>query len=80
MNKIIVKRLIGQNGESFGAYVDYNDFCKMKREYEEQIKKMKCGENCKHSYNVNTGGCYDMKCRLTYCDCINCDDKWELAK
>lgn len=47
---------------------------------QDQIEKMKCGGNCKHSYYANTGGCYDMKCRLTYCDCINCKDKWELAE
>lgn len=42
--------------------------------------KMKCGGNCKHSYSVNTGGCYDTKCELTGCDCINCKDKWELVE
>ena len=47
-------------------------------ELEEQIEKMKCGGNCKHLYHVNTGGCYDAKCDLTYCDCIHCKDKWEL--
>lgn len=41
---------------------------------------MKCYENCKHSYSVNTGGCYDTKCELTGLDCINCKDKWELAE
>ena len=46
--------------------------------YRKQIEKMKCGGNCKHLYHVNTGGCYDAKCDLTYCDCINCKDKWEL--
>lgn len=47
---------------------------------EAQIEKMKCGGNCKHLYHVNTGGCYDAKCDLTYCDCTNCKDKWELRK
>lgn len=47
---------------------------------DEVNEKMKCGENCKHSYYVNTGGCYDRKCRLTGCDCVNCTDKWELRK
>lgn len=37
------------------------------RELKEQIEKMKCGGNCKHLYHVNTGGCYDAKCDLTYC-------------
>lgn len=41
MNKIVVKSLVGQNGESLGAYVDYGDFCKMQSEYEEQIEKLK---------------------------------------
>lgn len=45
-----------------------------------QIEKMKCGENCKHLYHVNTGGCYDAKCDLNYLDCINCKNKWELAE
>lgn len=49
-------------------------------ELEVQIEKMKCGGNCKHLYHVNTGGCYDAKCDLTYCDCINCKDKWELRR
>ena len=47
---------------------------------EQQIEKMKCGGNCKHLYHVNTGGCYDAKCDLTYCDCTNCKDKWELRR
>ena len=49
-------------------------------EFQAQIEKMKCGGNCKHLYHVNTGGCYDAKCDLTYCDCINCKDKWELRR
>ena len=49
-------------------------------ELKAQIEKMKCGGNCKHLYHVNTGGCYDAKCDLTYCDCINCKDKWELRR
>lgn len=49
-------------------------------ELEAQIEKMKCGGNCKHLYHVNTGGCYDAKCDLTYCDCTNCKDEWELRR
>lgn len=41
MNKIVVKSLMGQNGESLGAYVDYGDFCKMQSEYETQIEELK---------------------------------------
>jgi len=51
--------------------------CKNLSELEEQIEEMKCGGNCKHLYHVNTGGCYDAKCDLTGCDCINCKDEWE---
>lgn len=40
---------------------------------EAQIEKMKCGQNCKHSYLYQE----DRKCKFTYCDCINCKDKWE---
>lgn len=50
------------------------------QELEVQNEKMKCGGNCKHSYSVNTGGCYDTKCEFTGCDCINCKDKWELRE
>ena len=46
------------------------------RELEAQIEKMKCGQNCKHSYLYQE----NRKCKFTYCDCINCKDKWELAK
>lgn len=49
------------------------------KELEVQIEKMKCGGNCKHLYHVNTGGCYDAKCDLTYCDCTNCKDEWEFG-
>ena len=45
-----------------------------------QIEEMKCGGNCQHLYHINTGGCYDAKCKLTGCDCINCKDNWELRK
>lgn len=77
MNKIVVKSLVGQNGESLGAYVDYGDFCKMQSEYEEQIKKMKCCENCKHL------GIYFDEETETIQGCIyqnECHnyDKWEL--
>ncbi len=41
-----------------------------------QIEKMKCGQNCKHSYLYQE----DRKCKFTYCDCINCKDKWELRR
>ena len=43
---------------------------------EKQIEKMKCGQNCKHSYLYQE----DRKCKFTYCDCINCKDKWELSE
>ena len=46
------------------------------RELEAQIEKMKCGQNCKHSYLYQE----DRKCKFTYCDCINCKDKWELRR
>lgn len=44
---------------------------------EQQIEKMKCGQNCKFEYWINTGGCYDQKCRFTGLDCTNCKDKWK---
>ncbi len=47
-----------------------------KEELEAQIEKMKCGQNCKHSYLYQE----DRKCKFTYCDCINCKDKWELRR
>lgn len=50
------------------------------KELKAQIEKMKCGGNCKYLYHVNTGGCYDAKCDLTYCDCTNCKDRWELRR
>lgn len=53
---------------------------KVEKQLREQIEKMKCGGNCKHLYHVNTGGCYDAKCDLTYCDCTNCKDEWELRR
>lgn len=46
------------------------------KELREQIEKMKCGQNCKHSYLYQE----DRKCKFTYCDCINCKDKWELKE
>lgn len=46
------------------------------QELEAQIEKMKCGQNCKHSYLYQE----DRKCKFTYCDCINCKDKWELRR
>lgn len=60
------------------AYVDKQQ--KQIEELKAQIEQMKCGGNCKHLYHVNTGGCYDTKCDLTYCDCINCKDKWEIKE
>ena len=42
----------------------------------EQIEKMKCGQNCKHSYLYQE----DRKCKFTYCDCTNCKDKWEIME
>lgn len=46
------------------------------KELEQQIEKMKCGQNCKHSYLYQE----DRKCKFTYCDCINCKDKWEMKQ
>ncbi|GEM_PF-6321366 len=46
----------------------------------EEAEGLRIGGNCKHLYHVNTGGCYDAKCDLTYCDCVNCKDKWELRR
>lgn len=43
---------------------------------EEQIEKMKCGQNCKYSYLYQE----DRKCKFTYCDCLNCKDKWEMKE
>lgn len=75
MNKIVVKSLVGQNGESLGSYVDYGDFCKMQSEYEEQIEKMKCCGNCKH---------FKYVCDLSEAKQYNCHTKgrmhWELAE
>ena len=67
---------------SDGKRIARNEEFREKRitELEAQIEKMKCGGNCEHLYHVNTGGCYDAKCDLTYCDCINCKDKWELRR
>lgn len=82
MNKVVVKSLIGQNVESLGAYVDYSDFCKMQREYEEQIEKMKCCENCTHS---TLNECDNLVCELNQFKfpedypCINYS-KWKLAE
>lgn len=47
---------------------------------EQQIEKMKVGGNCKHEYWINTGGCYDQKCKFTGLDCTNCKDKWEIKE
>lgn len=58
-----------------GRYISPEDKIK---EYEAQIEKMKCGGNCKYEYWINTGGCYDQKCRFTGLDCTNCKDKWEI--
>lgn len=74
--------------ENKGGYIcekEYNNKCLAQKveyikELKAQIEKMKCDGNCKHSYSVNTGGCYDTKCELTGLDCINCKDKWELAE
>lgn len=40
MAEIIVKNLVGQDGQSLGKYVDYADFLKMKNEYEEKIANL----------------------------------------
>ena len=53
---------------------------KVEKQLREQIEKMKCGGNCKHEYWINTGGCYDQKCRFTGLDCTNCKDKWEIKE
>lgn len=53
-----------------------NQLLKDKGELKAQIEKMKCGQNCKHSYLYQE----DRKCKFTYCDCINCKDKWELRR
>ena len=70
-------RLIAMGFPTFQSCKEYADKIK---DLEQQIEKMKCGGNCKHLYHVNTGGCYDAKCDLTYCDCTNCKDKWELKE
>ena len=49
---------------------------KVEMQLREQIEKMKCGQNCKHSYLYQE----NRKCKFTYCDCINCKDKWELRR
>ena len=41
-------------------------------ELEQQIEKMKCGQNCKHLY-VNL-------CDLNFRTCSNCKDKWEIKE
>lgn len=46
------------------------------KELEAQIEKMKCGQNCKHSYLYQK----DRKCKFTYCDCVNCKHKWEIKE
>jgi len=61
----------GETDEKFRAKQEVADL-------KAQIEKMKCGGNCKHEYWINTGGCYDQKCRFTGLDCTNCKDKWEL--
>lgn len=55
---------------------DCNEIGKRAYELEKQIEKMKCGQNCKHSYLYQE----DRKCKFTYCDCTNCKDKWELKE
>lgn len=81
MNKIVVKSLVGQNGESLGAYVDYGDFCKMQSEYEEQIEKLKCCGNCKKQNTCikhNNFFYPEMTNPINYgCDNLS---KWELAE
>ena len=54
----------------------YNEVVRVCTEYEKRIDTMKCGQNCKHSYLYQE----DRKCKFTYCDCINCKDKWELCE
>lgn len=54
-----------------------NQLLKDKGALLDQIDRMKCGQNCKYEYWINTGGCYDQKCRFTGLDCTNCKDKWK---
>lgn len=68
-------RLIAMGFPHFRNCKEYADKLK---ELEALIEKMKCGGNCKHEYWINTGGCYDQKCRFTGLDCTNCKDKWEI--
>ncbi len=58
--------------------IENDNLIKQVRTLKAQIEKMKCGGNCKHEYWINTGGCYDQKCRFTGLDCTNCKDKWEI--
>lgn len=60
-----------------GRCSHYKHFGDEIQELKKQIEKMKCGQNCKFEYWINTGGCYDQKCRFTGLDCTNCKDKWK---
>lgn len=57
-----------------------DDYLKKVCELEDMTEKMKCGENCKHSYYANTYGCYDMKCEFTNCDCLHYKDRGEMKE
>ena len=60
----------------FPTFMSCKDYTDQTDRLLERIEKMKCGQNCKHSYLYQE----DRKCKFTYCDCINCKDKWELAE
>ena len=47
-----------------------------KEKLEEQIEKMKSGENCIHSFYTYTEGYWELFCKLSATKCSNCKDKW----
>ena len=59
-----------------GRDLEIKELCDENEQLKAQIEKMKCGQNCKHSYLYQE----DRKCKFTYCDCINCKDKWQLKE
>lgn len=59
-----------------GAEIATKELQEENKKLKKQIEKMKCGQNCKYSYLYQE----DRKCSFTYCDCINCKDKWEFGK
>lgn len=80
----IICRQLTEKKKQIEELKDLNEALKQERlealhrnnNYMAQIEKMKCGQNCKHSYLYQE----DMKCKFTYCDCINCKDKWQLKE